>query len=384
MDPFHGSEALRKTKSFWDFAAAQNAHLAILWDDAMRDPAKSEAAFDEAARRDARGLLWFLHPESRVVDLGCGLGRLMRPLAPHCREIVGVDISTVMLDGARARLADLRNVRFLETDGGSLAGVEDGSVDFLFSLLCLIHVDKRAAYRYLLEIRRVLKPGARCRLQFHDLLTPEGFAKFRGIVRSDYPLEFYTEEELRLKLASAGLDPLVVERGAEYLYVTAVAGSAEAWKDAFARDVTCTATVGTGFFAGPTARLDAPGRLVVRLRSASKEARTLGTLISVTPRGAPPGVPGWFLNEGVAPLNPDGETELAFHYGGDGRTLELRVDGRPAPHSSTFVGDRKGGGPAELHVGLLPSGLYWNDDLLTRFPGFCTTTPITLEAPPEG
>ena len=44
-------------------------------------------------------------PGARVLELGCGTGRVLIPLAPHCAEIVGIDISQAMLRVCREKLA---------------------------------------------------------------------------------------------------------------------------------------------------------------------------------------------------------------------------------------------------------------------------------------
>ena len=44
-------------------------------------------------------------PEARVLELGCGTGRVLIPLAEHCAQIVGVDISEAMLDVCQRKLA---------------------------------------------------------------------------------------------------------------------------------------------------------------------------------------------------------------------------------------------------------------------------------------
>lgn len=66
----------------------------------------------------------------RVLDLGCGDGRLALGAAPHAKEVVGVDPDADLIDGAteRARAAGLGNVRFQVAAGQSLP-FPDGSFD---------------------------------------------------------------------------------------------------------------------------------------------------------------------------------------------------------------------------------------------------------------
>src|SRR4051812_19487958 len=50
--------------------------------------------------------------DADVLDIGCGIGRIERALAPDVRSIIGIDVSAGMIAEARARCRDLRNVTF--------------------------------------------------------------------------------------------------------------------------------------------------------------------------------------------------------------------------------------------------------------------------------
>src|SRR5215208_8065056 len=56
------------------------------------------------------GVLGLIEPTLVVGDLGCGTGQLTETVAPYVRRVISVDGSTDMLDAARTRLAELRNV----------------------------------------------------------------------------------------------------------------------------------------------------------------------------------------------------------------------------------------------------------------------------------
>ena len=199
---------LGKQKAFWDKAARDHLLVAILDSPETRNGDTAWQSFDATGHDTARSLLGFVHPDARVVDLGCGIGRVLRPLAAHCKEIVGVDISSEMLEEAQGYLSGVGNAQLLRTPGRTLPGIEDASVDFLYSLLCLIHVDRRSTFRYLGEIKRVLQPNGVAYLQFQDLTTEPGLQKFLDVVDQDYPLEFYTIPEIQRFLQANGLDAL--------------------------------------------------------------------------------------------------------------------------------------------------------------------------------
>lgn len=103
-----------------------------------------------------------LGPRADVLDLGCGAGRLARPLAAEVRRVVGVDVSSGMLARARVRCRGIGNAAFRLVDGAGLPGLEDASFDLVVAVDCLPYVVARgcdAARDLLAEARRVLRPG---------------------------------------------------------------------------------------------------------------------------------------------------------------------------------------------------------------------------------
>ena len=167
--------------------------------------------FEEAGRYDAERLRPYISPADAVVDLGCGIGRVTRYVAPLCREIWAVDVSETMLRFARERLAELPNVRFLVGRGTSLPELETGSIDFVYSLLTLQHVEREHAFRLLREVRRVLREGGRAFLTFPNLLSDEYLQAFLHSVDVDEVgnparARFYTPQEVERLLPPAGLE----------------------------------------------------------------------------------------------------------------------------------------------------------------------------------
>lgn len=78
--------------------------------------------------------------DSLVVDLGCGSGRWSAKLSPHVGTIALVDFSDAIYV-ARENLSDAPNAVFFRGDVTNLPFVDD-SVDFLFSLGVLHHLDR--------------------------------------------------------------------------------------------------------------------------------------------------------------------------------------------------------------------------------------------------
>ena len=71
---------------------------------------------DARAAELEQKILRFVAPrgDERALDSGTGTGALAFALAPHVREVVGVDVVPELLEQARRRAEQLPNVSFVE------------------------------------------------------------------------------------------------------------------------------------------------------------------------------------------------------------------------------------------------------------------------------
>jgi SAM-dependent methyltransferase len=129
----------------------------------------TEVEFDRSGERDlAAFVLRDLHldPEAIVLEIGCGIGRLVKPLASMTREVHGVDVSGEMIARARQRMGNRGNVRLHKTTGADLASLPDSYFDFCFSFITFQHIPlKQVIHSYFAEVSRVLKPAGVFRFQ---------------------------------------------------------------------------------------------------------------------------------------------------------------------------------------------------------------------------
>jgi ubiquinone/menaquinone biosynthesis C-methylase UbiE len=95
-----------------------------------------------------------------VLEIGPGAGRWTEFLQPMSASLTGMDISQKCVDLCRQKFASAKNVKFLTTQGNNLAGVNDQSIEALWSFDVFVHIDSRDAEGYVREFRRVLRPGA--------------------------------------------------------------------------------------------------------------------------------------------------------------------------------------------------------------------------------
>src|SRR5579864_581996 len=107
----------------------------------------------------------------KALEIGCGLGRLMRPMSRHFVEIHGVDVSDEMVARAKEKLADIPNAQVHLSNGSSLSVFPDETFDYVYSYAVFQHIPSRdVILGYLRDARRVMKTGALALFQFSGLM----------------------------------------------------------------------------------------------------------------------------------------------------------------------------------------------------------------------
>ena len=152
-------EGLRSWAAVFDRLAttAPEAGVALY---SLGSPALLAAATQEIVALMDR--LELLASNRDVLDLGCGIGRLVVALSPRVRRVVGIDISARMVAEARLRCAALTNVRLVQGSGRDLAVLPDASVDTVLAadvFPYLVQVGDGLSSRHLQEFSRLLRPG---------------------------------------------------------------------------------------------------------------------------------------------------------------------------------------------------------------------------------
>jgi SAM-dependent methyltransferase len=147
---------------FWDERADENALFFV--DNRLDYLAPDQDRFWEDGRRDLDTLLDAADVRVRagdvVVEIGCGVGRLTRPLAARAKLVRALDVSPRMLDLARRHNPGLTNVDWLQGDGRSLQPIASTSADACLSHVVFQHIaDPAVTLAYVGEIGRVLRPG---------------------------------------------------------------------------------------------------------------------------------------------------------------------------------------------------------------------------------
>jgi len=152
-----------------------------------------------------------IRPDDEILEIGCGVGRVGKALAPRCKRWVGTDVSANMLRHARERLSGLDNVELVELNGWDLAPIPSSSLDVVYCTVVFMHLDEWERFGYVQESMRVLRPGGRIYIDNFNLCSDDGWAFFMEMSESYHPLgrppnisKSSTPDELRTYLERAG------------------------------------------------------------------------------------------------------------------------------------------------------------------------------------
>ncbi len=135
-------------------AAAPEASVAAY---ALNDPALLARATRELVEWLLAGN--FVRAGDRVLDLGCGIGRVAAALAPHAGLVLGIDVSAGMIAEAQRRHGNVANLRFSVTDGQP-PDLPAGSLDVVLAVDSFPYlVEAGIAGLHASFAARVLRPG---------------------------------------------------------------------------------------------------------------------------------------------------------------------------------------------------------------------------------
>jgi SAM-dependent methyltransferase len=169
------------------------------------DQCLGPAWFDQLAADIARRLP--ANPSGDVLELACGTGLVTRYLRErldsHLR-LVATDLSPAMLDYARRKLTELKNIEWREADAARLpfADGQFGAVVCAFGFMFV--PDKNAAFS---EAFRVLKTGGRLLFSVWDRIeeNPHALAN-RDLIERLFP----GDEEMRFTVPFDMHDPALL------------------------------------------------------------------------------------------------------------------------------------------------------------------------------
>jgi ubiquinone/menaquinone biosynthesis C-methylase UbiE len=209
-------------KSTWNAVSKtlSNARMSVAFTEDERELDRSGAATTQFLL-DNVGIT----SDDVVLEIGCGVGRVGKHMAPRCRRWIGADVSTNMLRFAAENLHGFENTEFVELSGYNLSAIASESVDVAYCTVVFPHLSQWDRYSYVEDAFRVLRPGGKLYVDNVNLCSESGWRIFEEHRRIP-PLERIPEigecstpEELREYLKRAGFQSIQSKPGDELIAV---------------------------------------------------------------------------------------------------------------------------------------------------------------------
>lgn len=157
-----------------------------------------------------------LQPAHRLIDVGCGSGRLAKQLTDYLSgPYVGIDVVPELFAYART-LCARGDWRFYAAPGTSIPE-PDGSADFIVFFSVFTHLQHEETYRYLRAAKQALKPGGKIVFSFLEFRIPSHWFIFENSVNDERPdkvLNQFIDRDMISEFAHyLGLDILDIHDG---------------------------------------------------------------------------------------------------------------------------------------------------------------------------
>jgi SAM-dependent methyltransferase len=156
-------ETLRRT---WEELGQHDPLWAVVTSDGTRGGRWNVDEFLATGERDVERYHSLLrrHAEApprlgKVLDFGCGVGRLSRAWSRRADHVIGVDIAAPMVQKGRLLLGASTNVELTVNERSDLQTFSDSEFDLVCSHICLQHMPWSLAAGYVREFGRVARPN---------------------------------------------------------------------------------------------------------------------------------------------------------------------------------------------------------------------------------
>jgi len=113
-----------------------------------------------------------LPSKMNVLEIGCGIGRILIPMKKIFGNVIGIDVSSEMVQLGQKYVESIPNCSIIENNGIDLSEFSDNYFDFCYSFIVFQHIpEKKIVEKYISEVSRVLKSNCLFRFQVRGTIS---------------------------------------------------------------------------------------------------------------------------------------------------------------------------------------------------------------------
>jgi 2-polyprenyl-3-methyl-5-hydroxy-6-metoxy-1,4-benzoquinol methylase len=154
----------------WEHFGKKNPYYGVLSDEKFRTQnlsAENRRLFFQLGEEHVDKLLQSVQKhfgsfrsQGKALDFGCGVGRLLIPMAAHFGQVIGMDISPAMISEAESNLSEtgIQNATLLRSDA-DLSWDKLKNFDFVHSYIVFQHIPVENGQNLFFRLVDALAPG---------------------------------------------------------------------------------------------------------------------------------------------------------------------------------------------------------------------------------
>ncbi len=211
------------SKDFWNtFNGVEGAMFDKILTGGPKELEAKHTWWNESAKQSMNKILEDLphKPEWKLLEIGCGIGRIIKTMRQQFSWVDGLDIAPNMIKLSEEYLSGYDNGKQWVNDGITFG--TDSMYDLVYSIITFQHIaSQKVVNSYFKEALRVLNPSGYFKLQVHDTsaknnprIGAEETDPWNGIV--------YEPEELKKLLIEAGFKEVIIKHESVWIWATAV------------------------------------------------------------------------------------------------------------------------------------------------------------------
>lgn len=151
-----------------------------------------------------------------ILEVGCGTGEFIKEIARQVDKVVGIDVSSKLLNIARQNLEDISNISLIHGDISSVK-IPKNYFDFIISMWTLPNIDEPIAF--IKKMKGALKKNGVIYIDtYSERATEERIKMYRRyglkvlghnkkeiIIKEGLTEKIYTQKDLEILFRSAGM-----------------------------------------------------------------------------------------------------------------------------------------------------------------------------------